>query len=54
MPEPKCPLKVFLCHTHADHDPVPQGDYVRGLPEETRLTQDGVDATLYSYLGNKS
>ena len=22
MPEPKRPLKVFLCHTHADRDPV--------------------------------
>jgi hypothetical protein len=38
MPEPKRPLKVFLCHAHADRDPV------RGLPEGTRLTQDGVDA----------
>jgi len=40
------PLKVFLCHimpvgyAHADRDPV------RGLPEGTRLTQDGVDAWL--------
>ena len=34
-PEPKRPLKVFLCHAHADRDPV------RGL--YTRLTQDGVD-----------
>jgi len=33
-----CPLKVFLCHAHADRDPV------RGL--YTRLTQDGVDAWL--------
>jgi len=32
------PLKVFLCHAHADRDPV------RGL--YTRLTQDGVDAWL--------
>jgi len=32
MPEPKRPLKVFLCHAHADRDPV------RGLPEGTRLT----------------
>ncbi len=38
MPEPKRPLKVFLCHAHADRDPV------RGL--YTRLTQDGVDAWL--------
>ncbi|MBL0348209.1 toll/interleukin-1 receptor domain-containing protein [Candidatus Villigracilis affinis] len=30
------PLKVFLCHAHADRDPV------RGL--YTHLTQDGVDA----------
>ncbi len=36
MPEPKRPLKVFLCHAHADRDPV------RGL--YARLTQDGVDA----------
>jgi hypothetical protein len=33
MPEPKRPLKVFLCHVHADRDPV------RGLPEGIRLTQ---------------
>jgi hypothetical protein len=38
MLEPKRPLKVFLCHAHADRDPV------RGL--YTRLTQDGVDAWL--------
>ncbi len=31
MSEPKRPLKVFLCHAHADRDPV------RGL--YTRLTQ---------------
>ncbi len=36
--EPKRPLKVFLCHAHADRDPV------RGL--YARLTQDGVDAWL--------
>ena len=36
MPEPKRPLKVFLCHAHADRDAV------RGL--YARLTQDGVDA----------
>ena len=41
MPEPKRPLKVFLCHAHADRDPVPQGDDMRGL--YARLTQDGVD-----------
>ena len=34
MPEPKHPLKVFLCHAHADRDPV------RGL--YARLTKDGV------------
>ena len=34
------PLKVFLCHAHADRDPV------RGLPAGARLTQDGVDAWL--------
>ena len=38
MPEPKRPLKVFLCHAHADRDAV------RGL--YTRLTKDGVDAWL--------
>ena len=38
MTETKRSLKVFLCHTHADRDPV------RGL--YTRLTQDGVDAWL--------
>jgi hypothetical protein len=34
MPESKRPLKVFLCHAHADRDPV--------LGLYTRLTQDGV------------
>lgn len=38
MPQPKRPLKVFLCHAHADRDPV------RKL--YTRLTKDGVDAWL--------
>jgi len=38
MPEDKRPLKVFLCHAHADRDPV------RGL--YARLTADGVDAWL--------
>jgi hypothetical protein len=38
MPSVDRPLKVFLCHAHADRDPV------RGL--YTRLTQDGVDAWL--------
>jgi formylglycine-generating enzyme required for sulfatase activity len=37
-PESKRPLKVFLCHAHADRDAV------RGL--YSRLTQDGVDAWL--------
>jgi len=53
MPETdKRPLKVFLCHAHADYDPapqgddIPQGDDVRGLPAGARLTQDGVDAWL--------
>ena len=44
MTEAKRPLKVFLCHAHADRDPVPQGDDMRGL--YTRLTKDGVDAWL--------
>jgi len=34
----KRPLKVFLCHAHADRDPV------RAL--YSRLTKDGVDAWL--------
>ena len=34
----KRPLKVFLCHAHADRDPV------RAL--YTRLTNDGVDTWL--------
>ncbi|MCB9112044.1 MAG: TIR domain-containing protein [Anaerolineales bacterium] len=38
MSEPKRPLKVFLCHAHADRDAV------RAL--YTRLTNDGVDAWL--------
>ncbi len=37
MTADKRPLKVFLCHAHADRDPV------RGLPEGSRLTKDGVD-----------
>jgi len=31
MPETKRSLKVFLCHAHADRDPISQGDDVRGL-----------------------
>src|SRR5688572_25758537 len=38
MPEEKRPVKVFLCHAHADRDAV------RAL--YTRLTKDGVDAWL--------
>ncbi len=38
MVEAKRALKVFLCHTHADRDPV------RTL--YTHLTKDGVDAWL--------
>ena len=34
MPEPKRPLKVFLCHAHADRDSV------RALPAGARLTND--------------
>jgi len=50
MATDKRPLKVFLCHAHADtlralrRNPVPQGDNMRGL--YTRLTKDGVDAWL--------
>ena len=39
----KRPLKVFLCHAHADRDPV------RGL--YARLTKDGVDR--YAWLGKE-
>jgi hypothetical protein len=38
MTDSKRPLKVFLCHAHADRDAV------RGL--YARLTDDGVDAWL--------
>ena len=38
MTTDKRPLKVFLCHAHADRDPV--------LGLYARLTQDGVDAWL--------
>ena len=40
MTTEKRPLRVFLCHAHANRD------LVRGLPAGTRLTQDGVDAWL--------
>ena len=40
MIEENRPLKVFLCHAHADRDAV------RGL--YSRLTKDGVDAWLSS------
>ncbi len=36
MPEAKRPLKVFLCHAHADREPV------RAL--YNRLVKDGVNA----------
>jgi hypothetical protein len=38
MPEPKRPLKVFLCHAHSDRDAV-HAFY-------TRLVEDGVDVWL--------
>ncbi len=38
MPEAKRPLKVFLCHAHADRE------RVHALYD--RLTNDGVDAWL--------
>jgi hypothetical protein len=38
MTEAKRPLKVFLCHAHADRD--------RVGALYTRLTKDGVDAWL--------
>lgn len=47
----KRPLKVFLCHAHADRDRVHALDGRAGgvLPpyrDHTRLTNDGVDAWL--------
>jgi len=47
MTADKRALKVFLCHAHADRDPVPQGDDMRGVPAGTRLTQDGVDRSAW-------
>ncbi len=44
MPESKRPLKVFLCHAHADTLSGTGRNPVRGL--YARLTQDGVDAWL--------
>jgi hypothetical protein len=41
MTETKRPLKVFLCHAHADRDPV------RAL--YARLTNDGVDIMPVGY-----
>jgi hypothetical protein len=61
MTEAKRPLKVFLCHTHADRDLVPQGDDMRGIPEGIRLTtpalvggarEDGVDR--YAWLDKEN
>jgi hypothetical protein len=49
---PQCPLEVFLCHAHniplwdADTLASTGRNPVRGLPEGTRLTADGVDAWL--------
>ena len=40
MPSVDRPLRIFLCHAHADRDSV------RALPEGARLTKDGVDAWL--------
>jgi hypothetical protein len=44
MPEPKRPLKVFLCHAHIIPLWGADRDAVRAL--YARLTQDGVDAWL--------
>ena len=53
MPETKRSLKVFLCHAHADRDPVPQGDdmcelYARltTLAPGASAGEDGVDVWL--------
>jgi hypothetical protein len=43
MPESKRPLKVFLCHAHADTLSGTGRNPVRGLPAGARLTKDGVD-----------
>jgi hypothetical protein len=40
-PDPKRPLKVFLCHAH------PDAEKVRAL--YARLKADGVDAWLYNF-----
>ena len=40
MPSVDRPLKVFLCHAHADRDAV------RALPAGARFTKNGVDARL--------
>jgi len=53
MTESKRPLRVFLCHAHADRDAV-KALYIRltkdgvdaWLDKENRLTKDGVDAWL--------
>ena len=42
----KHPLKVFLCHAHADRDAVHE--------LYTRLTKDGVDAWLEKFRGFKA
>jgi len=44
MTETKRPLKVFLCHAHADTLRALRRNPVRGL--YTRLIKDGVDAWL--------
>ena len=51
MTEAKLPLKVFLCHAHADRDPVPQGDDMRGL--YARLTKDIPKRTFTRTHGHK-
>jgi len=51
MATDKRPLKVFLCHAHADRDPVPQGDDMRGL--YTRLTKNICKRTPTRTRGHK-
>jgi hypothetical protein len=46
MTETKRPLKVFLCHAHADTLRALRRNPVRGLPAGARLAKDGVDAWL--------
>ena len=49
MIEFKRPLKVFLCHAHADRDPV-RGLYARRRPHLTKRVAQGKTACMYNFL----